>query len=154
MKNNFAFEINNTRQFFEKLEREYNRLIKEPLVTDHAINFAITAHHMYWDWLRKEDNTSFNKLRKKYEQMTEFLIMKDICEGSKHFERKEGKNPLVDSSYLDNGAFDYTFDMTFDRAGLIMMLNDGIEVEFIDVARNTLEFWRDYFAGRFKETDF
>lgn len=143
----FSFEIKNIRDFHLKLQWEFNRLIKEEHSTDHAINFSFTAHHLYNDWLRKSDNTEFNKIKKIYEKdfKNEFEIIKGICEGSKHLIRQEGKSTIVDHSYENEGTFDYTFDSSFDKHELVVITNDKSRFDFFEVAQRVVNFWNHYF---------
>lgn len=49
-----SFEIKTAKDLYLKLVREHERIMADLWSSDHAINFSVTAHHLYKDWLKRE----------------------------------------------------------------------------------------------------
>src|SRR5687768_6089500 len=82
-----SFEIKNVQHLYLKLLREHERLLADLHSSDHAINFSITAHHLYKDWLKRElSESEYEKIESEIENnlKVEMGIIRDVCDGAKH----------------------------------------------------------------------
>ena len=85
--------INTVEELFEKLKWEEARLVDSWSVYD-SWNFIVTAHHLYHDWIggRMSKATDEQKGRRKWIQDNVheverfFFAMRNVADGSKHFE--------------------------------------------------------------------
>jgi hypothetical protein len=142
-----SFEIKSSRDLYLKLAREHKRILEDLWSSDHAINFSITAHHLYKDWLKAEMNQKeHNKLKHKINTTirVEMGIVRDVCDGSKHLTLTNPPDQVSDST-MRYGAFDKSFDRSFDIGGLTLTLHDGKTVYFDNVADKVMEFWNSHF---------
>jgi hypothetical protein len=151
-----VFYIKNSRDFYEKLLQEFDDFQQDQLSARHAINCAITAHHMHewvWgDWL-KTDHAVWKKLgirdKDSFVAWLEgvcpgFNTVQDIANGSKHFDRTAMQKTRATGAF-DSAAFDHD---AFDTARLEVQMDDGrggsthilAEVLF----NNLIIFWRDF----------
>jgi hypothetical protein len=82
-----SFEIKTAKDLYFKLVREHERIMTDLWSSDHAINFSITAHHLYKDWLKRElFESDYLKLKAEIESSLkiEIGIIRDVCDGTKH----------------------------------------------------------------------
>jgi hypothetical protein len=150
------FDLKTSRDFYEKLLEDFADLQDSPNSARLAINCAITAYHMHewvWgDWLKADyatwkelgirDKNSFLAWIDDNEPW--FELMQDICNGSKHFDRKANERTNASGGF-DRDAFDQS---AFDAQHL------EIEVEVRGkkswvlaeiVIESVVKFWRDFF---------
>ena|SRR5690349_14129047 len=146
-----SFEIKTGKDLFLKLGREHKRLLEDLWSSDHAINFSITAHHLFKDWLKRElPSEEYITLEDELKAKlgVEIEIIRDVCDGSKHLQLDRPPHKQVQRSDVQQGAFPKGFDRSFDIGGLQLTLHDGSKVYFDNVADKVLEFWRSYFNDR------
>lgn len=116
--------------------------------SDHAINFSITAHHLYKDWLKRElSDSDYLKLKGAIESTLEIEIIRDVCDGTKHLHLSKPPHKQVSDSGMKQGAFSKAFSRAFDIGGLYLTLHDGSKLYFDNVADKVLNFWKNYFEG-------
>lgn len=142
-----SFEIKTARDLYSKLIREHERIMADLWSSDHAINFSITAHHLYKDWLRRElSESDYLKLKGQLEAslQVEIGIIRDVCDGTKHL-HLDRPHTQVSNSGMRHGAFSKAFSRAFDIGGLFLTLHDGSKVYFDNVADMVLSFWKSYF---------
>jgi hypothetical protein len=104
------FGLNNIKDLFKKLEREYNALMDE-VTTDGIANFVITADSLF-DWVEK-DKTATGKIRKQFKKLKnteQYKLINDMANRAKHYVRKEGhrgvsKDKLIPSWDFSNLDF-------------------------------------------------
>jgi hypothetical protein len=143
-----SFEIKSPKDLYLKLVREHKRILEDLWSSDHAINFSITAHHLYDDWLEKELTTAdYNKLTHKINTTlrVEMEIIRDICDGSKHLVINKPPHLQVNDSAISKGSFSKEFSRAFDIGGLTLTLHDGTRMYFDNVADKVIDFWGFYF---------
>lgn len=146
-----SFEIKTAKDLFLKLTREHERLMSDLHSPDYAINFSITAHHLFKDWLRRElSPDEFKTLETTIDinLRTEMGIIRDVCDGSKHLHLTKPPHLQVRDSSIRRGAFSSAFSRAFDIGGLVVTLHDGAEIYFDSVADAVLAFWREYFESQ------
>jgi hypothetical protein len=149
------FEIKTSRDFLEKLLEDFADLQVNPESARLAINCAITAYHMHewvWgDWL-KADHATWKALGIRDEKtflswldrrQPWFPLMQDICNGSKHFNRKLSQQTKA------AGAFSSGFAKSaFDTQRLEVEVEvDGRKTWILaDIVIGTVvKFWLDFF---------
>jgi hypothetical protein len=143
-----SFEIKSSRDLYLKLAREHKRILEDLWSFDHAINFSITAHHLYDDWLEIELSPGdYKKLTHKIKTTlrVEMEIIRDVCDGSKHLTIDKPKHLQVKDSTVNQGAFSKEFSRAFDIGGLYLILHDGTKVYFDNIADKVIDFWGSYF---------
>jgi hypothetical protein len=95
------FDINNSVDFYAKLLAEFDDFAADNSSSRHAMNFCITAHHLYdWVWgdfLKKDDalrqKLGVGKRKEDFAKWIEehsvwFTLCQEISNGSKHFIRE------------------------------------------------------------------
>jgi hypothetical protein len=110
------FNIQNSRDFLEKLYEDYDDLSNNRDSARLAINAALTAYHLaewvWGDWL-KTDYQSWRNLGIRDEESFKawldgacfyFPVMQRIANGSKHFIKKAAQGTLKSGSYGE-GAY-------------------------------------------------
>jgi hypothetical protein len=144
-----SFEIKNAQHLYLKLLREHERLLADLHSSDHAINFSITAHHLYKDWLKRElSESEYEKIKSEIENnlKVEMGIIRDVCDGTKHL-HLDRPHVQVSDSGMSHGAFSKGFSRDFDIGGLYLILHDGTKMYFDNVADKILEHWKNYFKS-------
>lgn len=142
-----SFEIKTAKHLYLKLLREHERLLSDLHSSDHAINFSITAHHLFKDWLKTELTAlAYEKLKLdiNIDIKDEMGIIRDICDGTKHLHLDRPHLQVSDSG-MRHGAFSKAFSRAFDIGGLFLTLHDGSKLYFDNVADKVVAFWRNYF---------
>ena len=145
-----SFEIKTAKDLYLKLVREHERIMADLWSSDHAINFSITAHHLYRDWLKRElPDSDYLKLKGQIESILpiEIGIIRDVCDGTKHLHLSKPPHMQVGDSGIKQGAFSKAFSRAFDIGGLYLTLHDGSKLYFDNVADKVLSFWKNYFEG-------
>jgi hypothetical protein len=143
-----SFEIRISKDLFLKLVREHERIMADLWSSDHAINFSITAHHLYKDWLKRElAEVDYLKVKTQVETVLtiESGVLRDVCDGTKHLHIDRPPHVQVSNSGMKQGAFSKAFSRAFDIGNLLLVLHDGSKIYFDNVADKVLRFWRDYF---------
>jgi hypothetical protein len=141
----FSFDIQDSKGLFDKLVRDYNLFLADKTSSDKAINFSITAYHLY-EWteaeLNKDEQESLRNKRKQIQE--DFQIIRDITNGSKH---KDINNyvPKLKTAKKHNGSFSSAFSRGFDITVLLVEMNDGREMYFEDIAERVYMFWNNFF---------
>lgn len=146
--NNLTFEIKNSKDFLDKLKKDFKDYLGSDNSSRLAINCAMTSWHLT-EWIYHEYN--FNKKFKKdkyyknhiKELCPSLQIMHDISNGSKHYKLKIHK-PIIQATEKKEGPFDNTFDFTFERTMLRIFLPNNKVVIFDDELKKTIKFWENY----------
>lgn len=144
-----SFEIRTAKDLHFKLVREHEQMLADLWSSDHAINFSITAHHLYKDWLKRElSEGDYVKLKLQVEAdlKLEMGIIRDICDGTKHL-HLDRPHLHVNNSEVRQGAFSKAFSRAFDVGGLVVTLHDGSKLYFDNVADKVVTFWMKYFGA-------
>ncbi|MGE0079355.1 MAG: hypothetical protein AB7S48_15955 [Bacteroidales bacterium] len=143
----YAFDIKNSKDFFEKLKLDYLDFQKDILSSRLAINCALTAWHLT-DWIYEEykDRLGFNNIGvfRKSLNCDSLLLMHDIANGSKHFEINRPKSNISNTN-LHKGGFSRDFSFDFDVSCLIIKLDSDVEKYFETEIESVIEFWKSYF---------
>ena len=146
--NTLAFDIQSPKDFFNKLVEDFDEFKKSDNSSRSALNCAMTAWHLT-DWIYHNYglNKKFSKLKNYQAHIKELCpslqVIHDIANGSRHF-KLEYHRPKIETTEKDEGVFDNTFDFTFDRAMLKIIMKNGDILIFDDVMTNSISFWKDY----------
>lgn len=154
--NNLSFNIKKPIDFLNKLREDYGEFCNDDTSSRIALNCAMTAWHLT-DWVFNEYNSTisinFPTLASYQEDMKvrcpSLQIMHDVTNGTKHYELKR-HIPEVKETKLHQGAFDKSFDRSFDTSSLDVEMKDGRKIYFEDEIGNVVEFWEDYFQNVLK----
>lgn len=145
-----SFEIKTAKDLYLKLVRERERIMADLWASDRAINFSVTAHHLYKDWLKRElSDLDYLKLKGQIEAALpiEIGIIRDACDGTKLLHLSKRPHVQVSDSGMKQGAFSKGFSRAFNIGGLFLTLHDRSNLYFDKVADKVLSFWKDYFEG-------
>ncbi|WP_296346363.1 hypothetical protein [Reyranella sp.] len=149
------FNIKTSRDFYKKLLEDFADLQDNPTSARIAINCSITAYHMHewiWgDWLKSDHGTwRILGIRDKVtfinwldSSAPYFQLMQDICNGSKHFDRRTSQQTKVAGAF-DSAAFDRS---AFDTQRLeIEVQQDDLKAWIAAeiVIESVVQFWRDF----------
>jgi hypothetical protein len=128
---------------FHKLERNLERMKEDPLSTDAAFDFFVTATHMpEWAYRSKPLDLS----RVKSEPLHQ--LSSHLGDGAKHFEATNPKHQSVKATEHHKGAFSSAFSSGFDIDQLIVRLDGTAKKKFgdsigtIQLAEQILAFWK------------
>lgn len=151
-----SFDIQTAHEFLAKLHDERDAVEANLTSARHAINAAMTAYHLIeWVWglhvkpapsLQSTLSVTSSKEFREYclRQCPELETMQCVCEGSKHL-GTSGKN--VKSTQLKGGAFDSSFDKSFDISRLQLDKTDGSTSYFDNELEAVVTFWDSFFAS-------
>jgi len=150
------FDINNSRDFYQKLLEDFDDFMGQQDSARHAMNCAITAHHMAdWVWgdFLKSDDALKTKLSIKSKddfmrwidtQTIWYGLLQGISNGSKHFIREQAKGRVKVEGWGMGGYGEGLFGSSYLAIGV----NAGTEVwqsiplsMLIEVV---VRFWRDF----------
>ena len=142
-----SFAITNSEQFLSKLLEDYEDFKNDNTSSRHAINCAMTAWHLT-DWIYFE--MGYDKTYKLFE-FQEYMkktcpslqIMQDITHGSKHFHLKQHQ-PKIEETKLHHGAFNKSFNRSFDISTLKIEMKDGTQTYFEDDLKLVVDFWKTF----------
>jgi hypothetical protein len=151
------FDINNSRDFYQKLVDEYEDLLKNPTSGRSAINCATTAYHMaewvWGDWLKADAVTRQNlgsliKIDDFKSWLGEaslfFDAMQAVANGSKHYVRKQFDQTQriegwVEAGYVEPG---------YAQEGMLLVNtskgNDPNWGDFKTMAGHMVLFWKGF----------
>lgn len=151
--NKYSFDIKNSKDFFKKLEDDYEEFSTQEVSSRIALNCAMTAWHLS-EWIYNEyKETEFNEFRR----MTDFhnhiksecpslQIMQDLSNGTKH-SKITMYNSEIQNTEKYEGTFDYTFDFTFDRSSLDIQLSNGTKTEFSIEIKECIKYYKKMFEN-------
>jgi hypothetical protein len=147
------FEMTTPAHLLQKLEREYEGWRQEPVNTDRAWNFFVTAEHLP-DWLaRTGPRLPKGFSYKKFKQENSLLrICSHLANGGKHFRPTEEHKSVASTherpGFFEPGAFIEGF---FESPALMVDLTPGEQqalssaeasIEALNLAADVLAFWQ------------
>ncbi|HWK96086.1 MAG TPA: hypothetical protein VNR39_11735 [Pseudolabrys sp.] len=157
------FDINDSRDFYTKLLADFDDFMAEPDSGRLALNCAITAYHMadwVWaDWLKSDAATKAKLNVKTKEDFLAYLdrawpwfpTVQALCNGTKHFGRKEDFDAVRVQGYgmgaFGSGGYGVSY-LTIDYGE-----NGSVEPDphrFMDVVlmlEGTVRLWRDFLSA-------
>ena len=156
--------INNSCDFYRKLLDEFDDFMADLDSARHAMNFAITAHHLHeWVWndYLKDDAAILSRMNIRTEkrefmrwidtQSPWFSMVQEISNGSKHFGRRSALNPqlvndYVSPGYVEPGYLESHFEIDSGSA-------DVVNMPLSQLFEAVVRFWRDFFRNYSPYTD-
>lgn len=148
------FDISNARDFYQKLLDDFDDFMQQPDSARHAMNCAITAHHMAdWVWgdFVKGDAMLMSKLgvKDKNNSMTWidsqtiwYSLVQSISNGSKHFIRENAKGTQKVQGYGMGGFGQGPFGMSY--LAIEVSQTDPKNMELSMLFEVVIRFWRDF----------
>jgi len=157
--NELSFDIKNSRDFFLKLEEDYEEFCRSRTSSRIALNCALTAWHLT-DWIYNEYKLLLLDTHPKFvdfqnwvkSQCESLQIMHDIANGTKHYLLTKHV-PIVDKTAFHQGEFSDEFSREFNTSSLNIELKDGNKIYFEDEIEKAISYWREYLnliAGKAK----
>ncbi len=142
----FSFEIQTASDLLQKLEEDFQIYCNDRLSSSKAINCVYSAWHLSDWWYEESTTTPTEEGKKAYqrklrEDHDSLRFMSDLANGSKHV-RLSDKKVRVASTKTHNGDFSDDFSDDFDISRLVLILKDGIEVDFQEELSKALDHWR------------
>ncbi|MGB9367519.1 MAG: hypothetical protein WCE79_16040 [Xanthobacteraceae bacterium] len=150
------FDITNSVDFYAKLLAEFDDFMDDQASARHAMNCAITAHHMYdWIWVDflKDDDALRRKLGiggKKSDfaawaaaRLPWFAVVQGISNGSKHFIRQYDQSIEQVAGYGVGGYGQGTYGASY--LAIDMRTEDARYLPLSFVFEIVVHFWRDFF---------
>jgi hypothetical protein len=150
------FDIENSFDFYRMLVADFDDLMSDKQSARKAIHCAITANHLpewvWHDWLRRNDEVKhalgITNRASYFAHLNNFVwlgILKEIANGSKHFERQSFNTQHV-RSY---GAGPYGIG-PYGHGYLLIDLGEGAGedqryLSAISLIEVCVRFWRDFF---------
>jgi hypothetical protein len=150
------FDIQNSTDFYAKLLAEFDDFMSDQESARHAMNCAITAHHMYdWIWAdflkgsdairtelgignRKSDFAAWVAERSPW-----FAVVQELSNGSKHFVRQYDESIEKVAGYGMGGFGEGPFGSSY--LAIDMLTEDARFLPLSHVFEVVIRFWRDFF---------
>jgi hypothetical protein len=149
------FQITTAVDLRSKLRRDLERLKNEPLNSDAAFNFFVTAEHLL-DWVYPGRG---NQKRTKERKGSVLLqVCSHLANGAKHFKVEDPQHESVSSTRTASGYFPASsfppayFPNAYFGAGrrLVIGLEGeaarqlGKDISVIDLAEKVMEYWNKH----------
>jgi len=148
------FDITNSRDFYQKLLEEFDDFMQQLASSRHAMNFAITAHHMAdWVWgdFVKGDPALKAKLGIKTKddfmawidtQTVWYRVVQGISNGSKHFIRENAKGTQKNEGWGMGGYGQGPYGQSHLAIAVSETEPKNLEVSMLFEV--VVRFWRDF----------
>jgi hypothetical protein len=148
------FDITNSRDFYQKLLEEFDDFMQQLASARHAMNFAITAHHMAdWVWgdFVKGDAALKAKLGIKTKddfmawidtQTVWYGVVQGISNGSKHFIREKAKGTQKVEGWGMGGYGQGPYGQSY--LGIAVSDTEPKNLEVSMLFEVVVRFWRDF----------
>ncbi|MBN9288579.1 MAG: hypothetical protein BGO43_03295 [Gammaproteobacteria bacterium 39-13] len=168
----YSFNLD-SKGMLEKLKMEYSDFESDPSSSRHAVNFAITAHHMIdWVWHERIKNKkeyilndaqhandvqhaddAFKKFIKKIlDSKSELKYCQDISNGTKHYTITRYTPKLKETKTEDDLMWE-KLNVTWDKAhirygysGLTVLTSTGELKELPECFKLVIDFWEDFLS--------
>jgi hypothetical protein len=141
-----SFELQTASDLLNKLEGDFRIYCDDRLSSSKAINCVYSAWHLSDWWYEESTGAPSEEGKRAYQRKLredhDFLrFMSDLANGSKHVRLSDPK-VRVKSTKTHNGDFSDDFSDDFDISRLVLVLKDGIEVDFQVELSKAIEYWR------------
>lgn len=154
-----SFDIKTSVDFFHALEEFFSEYVQEPKSSRKAIVCAIFCWQLT-DWVYREYEACGLKSKfggpnnfKSYitSHSTSINIIRDIANGSKHFQPSDLKTSIAGTE-VSNGRFSLFFSTAFDTTGLRIYFEDGTYKRFDIEMKEAIRYWRQFFQAELSQT--
>jgi len=148
------FDMNNSRDFYQKLLEDFDDFMGQQDSARHAMNCAITAHHLAdWVWgdFVKSDAVLKAKLAVKDKedfmcwidtQTVWYGLVQGISNGSKHFIRKAGEGTVKIQGFGMGGYGQGPFGMSY--LAIQVSETDPKNLTIAELLEVVIRFWRNF----------
>jgi hypothetical protein len=143
------FELKDARDLLAKLRRDYKKLTENPIDSDAAFNFFVTAEHMP-EWAYPGKKSKHSQLR----DTIPLNVCSHIANGAKHFEATATRHKSVadtkrEGAWFSSGwGFDKYFGPAWGFQGRLTVHLDGDvqaqlgrSITALELADMVLKFW-------------
>lgn len=148
-----SFEIKDCSDFFEALQGAAADFRDDPTSSRKAVSAFLFAYHLReWVWKKHEEEVTaqmrcltesqFNELVNRCHE--NFWIIREICNGLKHFEIRNRKNNEIASSGLTGGSFSSGFSPAFDIGRLAVTI-DGRQISAEHLLEDVISYYQRLF---------
>ncbi len=162
-----SFGLLHTDMMLDKLRMEHDDFVKDYTSSRHAVNFAITAHHLLdWVWherIKVSKNARINGKIKHVEQFKKFREMmlaskaelkycQDIANGTKHCKIDLYVPEIKETKTDDDLKWDIPtitwekMDIDWDYSGLVILTHEGELKELAKCFDEVLKYWEDFLS--------
>lgn len=151
------FDIKNSRDFYVKLLADFDDLMENQDSTRHAMNCAITAHHMHdWIWndYLKTDETTRRKMgiskdKNDFIKWVDaksvwFGMVQELSNGSKHFGRRSSLETRRVAGYGMGGYGLGPYGHSYLEVDLGEGAGECRLMTVADLLEVVVRFWRDF----------
>jgi hypothetical protein len=148
------FDINNSRDFYQKLLEDFDDYMQQQDSARHAMNCAITAHHMAdWVWGDFVKGDATLKVRLGVKDKGDFMawidsqtvwygLVQSISNGSKHFIRENAKGTQKIEGFGMGGYGQGPFGMSYLAIEVSPTEPKNMTVSML--LEVVIRFWRDF----------
>ena len=144
-----SFNIRSSKDFYKKLLDDYTEYKKDRVSSGRALNCAMVSWHLS-EWVANEEmpGAKYSEIKEKVNDFIKkcpsLSIMKDIANGSKHFNITRYE-PAIDKTHLHHGDFNADFSHDFDISTLVITMKDGEKKYFEIEIEIVINFWKEFF---------
>jgi hypothetical protein len=148
------FDMVNSRDFYQKLLEDFDDFLLQPDSARHAMNCAITAHHMAdWVWGDFVKSDAALKIRLGVRDIHDFLrwidtqtvwygLVQSLSNGSKHFIRKAAEGTQKIEGFGMGGFGQGPFGMSY--LAIEVSPTDPKFLPMDQLFEVVIRFWRDF----------
>ncbi len=148
------FDINNSRDFYQKLLEEFDDCIGQQASARHAMNCAITAHHMAdWVWGDFVKGDAALKAKLGIKKKDDFMawisktniwydLVQAISNGSKHFIRENAQGTVKVEGFGMGGFGQGPVGMSY--LAIQVSETDPKNLPIAHLLEVVVRFWRDF----------
>ncbi len=148
------FDINNSRDFYQKLLEDFGDYMSQQDSARHAMNCAITAHHIAdWVWGDFVKGDAALKAKLGVNDIHDFLrwidtqtvwygLVQGISNGSKHFIRKNAEGAVKVQGFGMGGCGQGPYGMSY--LAIQVSETDPKNLPISQLLEVVIRFWRDF----------
>jgi len=151
----YTYEIKTSIDFLKKLLDEREDFLKNPLSSRYAINCALTAWHLH-EWVYSEYKShpaiqpfkTLNEFRKHYFDKSEIILLRDLADGSKHFQLNRASKEVVFTTVVPKGQKFGSREVKEPFLSVVTKLgNTNLHMAFNDLLNLAVDFWYGFFRN-------
>ena len=148
----YTFEDKTSKDKFKELIHQYEEFRDDDTSSVKATELCTNAWHLI-DWIfnefkeihQKENIGDFRETL--YPDCESLKIMHDIANGTKHSKVSRPKASIKETK-KHIGAFSREFSREFEQTNLLIEMENGEVLYFVDEIEKVMEFWKDYFKSK------
>ncbi len=150
----YTFEDKKSEDILKELIQRYEDFKEDDASSQKAVELAIYSWHLI-DWVFNEfkeihhKNTIGDFRDALYPECESLKIMHDIANGAKH-SRVSRPKASIKKTKKHIGAFSSVFSREFDQTHLLIEIDNGKTLYFVDEIDLVINFWKNYFKNELK----